>query len=120
MTARTTKLVRLYDYLTWRTDVELNTEVISAHRTKEVVMNVMSLGDIGRVARNMCSMSASSEGLFSKYQQMFRAKCEAEGVSSPFELKAEKMREFFTQLSAEWKAAKLKMVADGEISEEKV
>ena len=83
-------------------------------------MNVMALGDIGRVARGMCSMSASSEGLFGKYQQMFRAKCESEGISSPFELGAEKMRDFFSQLSVEWKDAKLKMVASGELDEGKV
>lgn len=83
-------------------------------------MNAQELGDIGRVARTMCSMSASSEGLFEKYQQMFRDKCMAQGINSPFELSAGKMQEFFSQLSADWKDTKLKMVADGELDAGKV
>ena len=85
----------------------------------EIRINLM--GDIGRKALGMCSASSSNVGLFEQYQDLFKAKCEQAGVTTPFEFKdADKISDFFSELSAEWKAKKLEMADNGEIDKAKV
>ena len=84
-------------------------------------ININLLGDIGRNVLGMSSASSSNVGLFEEYQTLFKKKCEDAGVTTPFEFKdADKIGDFFAELSAEWKAVKLKMADSGTIDKSKV
>jgi hypothetical protein len=84
-------------------------------------ISISLMGDIGRNALGMTSASASNVGLFEQYQELFKKKCEDAGVTTPFEFKdADKIGDFFSELSAEWKATKLKLADSGAIDKSKV
>lgn len=66
-------------------------------------------------AESYFSRSKDISFLQQEYQSMFNSKCEKYGVDHPFELDDERTQQFFAELSADWKARKVKLYKQNKI-----
>lgn len=62
------------------------------------------------------SISSEKSVLKDEYTKTFEALCAKYEVNSPFELDDDRMREFFAEITSEWKARKLVLYKDGQIA----
>lgn len=75
---------------------------------------------VALAAKEFTSVSAGQSFLQEEYQNLFRAELEAREVSSPSQLDDEQLSEFFTGISAKWKARKLELFKEGKIDDSKL
>lgn len=75
---------------------------------------------IAMKAKELISVSAEQSLLQQEYRKMFTEECERLGVQSPFELSDDGMRDFFADISANWKKRKLELYKDGQIESNQV
>ncbi|AXG67445.1 hypothetical protein JA33_071 [Dickeya phage vB_DsoM_JA33] len=75
---------------------------------------------VALAAKEFTSLSADLSLLQEEYQNLFRAELEAREVSSPSQLDDDQLSEFFTDVSAKWKARKLQLFKEGKIDDSKL
>lgn len=71
-------------------------------------------------AKEYVGSTSSAGGLREVYQEFFRGKLDQYGVKSQAELDDNQLREFFSEISADWAARKRDMYKDGQITKEQL
>ncbi len=67
-------------------------------------------------AKDHISVSAEKSFLQEEYSKTFNSICDKYGVSQPFELDDDRLKEFFSEVSSEWKTRKRELYQAGEIT----